>query len=405
MTSQNLKEMTIVGARTITSDLPDDLAALLLISPVPSEGPTLRLCAVGDIGLSGRVSATGSLLGYDTIFKEIAPFLRMANMSFGNLESPLSGEIAPNQLFSAPLIGAPILRNSGFTLISLANNHVYDYGRAGFVATVNAIRKAGLLPLGVGDNPAAAQALIRTDMNGLRVGWLACGRTLVPQMSTGPNYWEYNEQELLNAVERNRGDVDLLIVSIHIGLMYMDYPRPDHKAMAEKLLATGANLILMHHAHVLQGVQTTLQRRLCCYNLGNLVFDWTEGNVKTPVMVREQNEGAVFHFVLDRNGVANASAIPIWIDDKCVVHWASGLRGVEILNRLARISIELKGDFVSNFKQQRAERNMTGIFKVMWFHALHGNWSFVLESMKKIRLEHLEMMLRWLAGSVKRLAR
>jgi poly-gamma-glutamate synthesis protein (capsule biosynthesis protein) len=405
MTGPDHKEMTIVSARTITSDLPEDLAALLLISPVPTEGPTLKLCAVGDIGLSGRVSATGTLLGYDTILGEIAPFLRIADMSFGNLESPLTGEIAPNQLFSAPLIGANILRNSGFKLISLANNHVYDYGRAGLIATLEAVRKAGLMPLGVGDNPSAAQALVRTDLDGLRVGWLSCGRTLVAQSSMGPNYWEYNEQELLNAVECNRADVDLLIVSIHIGLMYMDYPRPNHKAMAERLMAAGANLILMHHAHVLQGVQTTSQRRLCCYNLGNLVFDWTEGNVKTPVMVREQNEGAVFHFVLDRNGVARASAIPIWIDDKCIVHWASGSRGIEILSRLARISMELKGDFVSHFIQQRADRNMAGILKVMWFHTLHGNWAFVLESMKKIRLEHVEMTLRWLAGSVKRLAR
>jgi poly-gamma-glutamate synthesis protein (capsule biosynthesis protein) len=57
------------------------------------------------------------------------------------------------------------------------------------------------------------------------------------------------------AVIQAQTDVDALIVSIHIGLMYIDYPRPQHKAMAERLMAAGADLILMHHAHVLQGVQ------------------------------------------------------------------------------------------------------------------------------------------------------
>ena len=343
--------------------------------------------------------------GSDAILAEVAPVLQNVDITFGNLESSLTEEIARGQLFSAPVTGALMLKKNGFKLIHLANNHVYDYGHAGLVATINAVRKADLIPLGVGDDPSAAQAMVRTDMNGLRIGWLGCGRTLVSQGNSGPNYWEFDEQELLKAIERNRADVDLLIVSIHIGLMYMDYPSPEHKAMAERLLAAGANLILMHHAHVLQGVQVTSQRRVCCYNLGNFVFDWTEGNVRTPIMVREQNEGAVFHFVLDRNGVAQAAALPVWLDDNCTVRWACGRRGVEILNRLARISRDLEGDFVSSFKQQRAERNTTGIFKVVWFHVLHGNWPFVLESVKKTRPEHMGMIMRWLAGAVKRFAK
>jgi hypothetical protein len=187
--------------------------------------------------------------------------------------------------------------------------------------------------------------------------------------------------------------------------MYMDYPRPEHKAMAERLLGAGANLILMHHAHVLQSVQVGSKKSLCCYNLGNFLFDWEEGNVKIPMMLREQNEGAVFHFVLDRNGIAQAAALPVWIDDRSTVHWASGTRGVEILKRLVRISRAIECDYAALFKRQRAERNTTDIFKVMWFHARHGNWAFLLESIKKARLEHMGMIMRWLIGALKRFAK
>jgi hypothetical protein len=154
----------------------------------------------------------------------------------------------------------------------------------------------------------------------------------------------------------------------------MDYPRPEHKKMAERLLGAGANLILMHHAHVLQGVEVTSERSVCCFNLGNFLFDWQEGNVKMPTMLREQNEGAVFHFILDKNGVAQAAALPIWIDDRCITHWAKGTRGLDILNRLIRISRDLEGDFVPAFKRQRAERNAAGISKVLWFHIRNGKF-------------------------------
>ena len=405
MKSENPMQLSLVKARTITDLVPEDLSALL-IAEFPTVGPTVRLCAVGDIGLSGRVGVSmSSPAGPDAILAEVAPVLQKADFTFGNLETPLTGGIARGQLFAAPITGAAMLKKTGFTLIHLANNHVYDYGQAGLVATLDAVRKADLIPLGVGDNPSAAQALVRTDMNGLRIGWLGCGRTLVSQSNSGPSFWEFDEQELFSAIERDRADVDLLIVSIHIGLMYMDYPRPEHKSMAERLLAAGANLILMHHAHVLQSVQVTPDRAMCCYNLGNFVFDWEEGNVKIPMMLREQNEGAVFHFVLDQNGVAQAAALPIWIDDNCTVHWASGVRGVEILNRLVRISVDLERDFDSAFTRQRAERNTSAIFKVMWFHVSHGNLSYVLESMKKARFEHVGMIMRWLAGVLKRLAK
>jgi hypothetical protein len=404
MSSKNPPQMTIVKARTVIEVVPDDLSALV-ITQLPTVGPSVRLCAVGDIGLSGRVEVSGSRWGFDTIIAEVAPVLQTADISFGNLESPLTGEIAPGQLFSAPITGASMLKRSGFKVINLANNHVYDYGRAGLAATLDAVRGAGLLPLGAGDNKSTAQKLVRTDMNGLRIGWVGCGRTLVPQSDSGPCYWEFDEQELCAAIEQARAGVDLFVVSIHIGLMYMDYPRPEHKAMAERLMAAGADLILMHHAHVLQGVQITSQRRVCCYNLGNFVSDWREGNVTIPMMVREQNESAMFLFDLDRQGVAQAAAFPIWIDDDCRVHWASGMRGIEILNRLVRISRDLEGDFLAAFKRQRAERNTAGVFKVLWFHVRHGNWAYVWECLRKVRPEHMGMVVRWLGGALKRLAR
>lgn len=162
-------------------------------------------------------------------------------------------------------------------------------------------------------------------------------------------------------------------------------------------MIAGADLVLMHHAHVLQGVQVTSQGRISCYNLGNFLYDWKEGHVQTPVTLREQNEGAIFVFDLRQHGIS-AAALPTWIDDDCRVRWATGERGTRILSRLSRISHDLQGDFALAFESQRAQRNTGPILKVLAFHIKHGNWRNIIDSLRRARLEHLKMLMRWLAG-------
>ena len=192
----------------------------------------------------------------------------------------------------------------------------------------------------------------------------------------------------------------MLAVSLHLGFMYLDYPHPEHKALAEKLLGEGVDLVLMHHAHVLQGIQVTDRGRTICYNLGNFILDWQEGHVRGEVMVREQNEGAVFLFDLDRQGVCRAAALPTWIDEACRVHWATGARGVRILDRLIRISQALEVDSDAAFWCQRSERNTGHALKTLAFHLRRGNLSLVWREVKKVRLEHVKMLLRWALGRI-----
>jgi Bacterial capsule synthesis protein PGA_cap len=394
---------SIVEAKSIIDHVPDGLPALL-IAQRPPVGHTVSLSVVGDIGLSGRAAATAYRQGGSTLLEEVAPALKAADITFGNLESPLASEIAPDNMFAAPVASAVTLCEAGFNLLHLANNHVGEYGQAGLAATLAAVLETGVIPLGAGKDLARAQQMIRTDRNGLRIGWLGCGRTLLPQEDAGPHYWEFDEGELLAAVGRTRPHVDVLIVSIHIGLMYIDYPRPEHKVAAERLMAAGADLILMHHAHVLQGVQVTSEGQVCCYNLGNFLYDWEEGNVKTPVMLREQNEGGIFWLEVDQQGIALVATLPTWIDKGCCVHWATGERGHRILQRLVRISRDLEGGFTVAFERQRAWRNTGPILKVLAFHAMHGNWRFVLHSLRSTRWEHLKMLLRWLIVLIRRVS-
>ena len=388
----------IVPARALLPELPADLSAILFHERAPV-GHTVRVCAVGDSGLSGQVGRTGSELGYGALLREVAPLLQSAAAAFANLEGTLI-ERPRDALFAAPPAAAEALRQAGVTIVHLANNHVYDFGPTGLASTLAAAAGANLVALGAGDDAAASRRLVRTECRGVRVGWLGCGRTLLPQ-DTGARFWEFDEQELLSAIRKARPSVDVLIASVHIGFMYLDYPHPDHRAMAQRCAAAGADLVLMHHPHVLQGIETTPDGKILCYSLGNFLFDWKEGLITNHVVVQEQNEGAVFVFDLDRSGVVRAAAVPTRSDEGCCVRWAGGDRGDAILDRLLRISRHLGGDYAAAFWRQRSERNTKHVLRMLRFYIVHGEWRSVWRMFTKVRRHHLRMLAHWALASLR----
>jgi len=391
------KEFSCLSARDLFHSAPDDLPALLLAQRPAQQVPT-RVLAVGDIGLSGRVRARVEQNGFEAAWGETHAILRQGDILFGNLECTLSDVIPSSSLFTGPSSSADALAKAGFSVMHLANNHVYDYGSSGARGTINAIRKAGIRILGAGETKREAAECVITETRGIKLGWLGCGHVLQPQNPCGPNLWVLKESELLRAVRMVRGSADALIVSMHTGYMYLDYPGPDQKVMAEHLISAGVDLILMHHAHILQGIELRDSGRLICYNLGNFLFDWEEGNVKGDVMVDAQREGAIFVFDFDRGGICKAAVLPTWQDDSCCIRWAVGERGHKILGRLSQLSNDLAGDFSAAFFQQRAERNTGHALKVLWFHARRCNVRYLVSSLLKIRLHHAMQFLRWLAG-------
>ncbi|HVH69052.1 MAG TPA: CapA family protein [Gemmatimonadales bacterium] len=389
----------VLPAQALGPELPDDLRAMLLYERA-AVGETIRVCAVGDTGFSGQVGRTASAAGYGVLLAEVAPLFQGSQVAFANLEGTFIEHPVGDGLFTAPPAAARALRQAGVTLVHVANNHASDLGPAGLASTLSALADADLVALGAGADASASRRLVRTDRRAVRLGWLGCGRTLVAQVGQ-PYFWEFNEQELLAAIRVARPTVDVLIVSVHIGFMYLDYPHPDHKAMAERCAAAGADVVLMHHPHVLQGVETTSNGKILCYSLGNFLFDWKEGLITNHVMVREQNEGAAFVFDVDRAGVRRAAVVPTWTDERCAVRWARGARGAEILERLLRISRDLRGNYAPAFWRQRAERNTNHVLRMLRFYIVHGQWSSVWRMFTKVRRQHLRMLVLWVLASLR----
>lgn len=380
--------MLRVSADRLVPAAPAELAALLAHER-PADGPVRRLCAAGDVGFSGRLAALAG--GHDP-FREIAWVVRGADLAFANLETPLVGEDPGGRLFAASTRAAALLAGAGFRLVNLANNHVLDYGPEGLASTLDALAAAGVGTLGAGDG---ARELVVTELDGLRVGWLGCARTLQPSS----RFWEYDPAALTAAVRDASPRVDVLIVSVHMGYMYVDVPHPAQRRHVLELLGAGADLVLLHHPHVLQGVEVAPGGGVACYSLGNLLLDWREGEVAVDQMVEEQRTGGLFLIDLDRRGVCRLAVLPLRVDDGWVVRWARGDAGRMILDRLERTSDCVDVDAL--FHRQLAERATGLAFRTALGEIRRGRLKGVLALLRRLRRHHLRMVLGWLGARFK----
>ncbi len=363
-------------------------------------GPACRLVAVGDIMLSGAVALRyPGGAGAGRVFSDVVPVLRGGDIVFGNLETPLCSATGERSLFRADPAMAEALSTAGFTILSLANNHILEYGPEGLRQSMAHLGPHGIKILGAGTSQEEARKPVVIERNGLRVAFVGLGRTLQGQPDPDlPGFVEWEEARAIEMIREARRQADVVVVSIHIGLMWVDYPKPAFKEAADHMLGAGASVILMHHAHVLQGFHA-VGGRLVVYNLGNFVADIYEGETGVTPVPDLQRQSAIFRIDLDRGGVARVEAVPIIADDEFRVQIAPDPVATSILERLERISVAIgNGSYHEAFARQRAALTTGNTLAWLVVHLRRGNWKELFGNVGRARPEHLVMLGRYLVG-------
>lgn len=147
-------------------------------------------------------------------------------------------------------------------------------------------------------------------------------------------------ENVRRAVAAARPHADVVVASFHWGEEYYSWPHDNQIALAHAAVAAGADLVLGHHPHVLQGwelmthqVGSQTRRALIAYSLGNFVFDapraWDSHTVETIIL----------HCTLNRQGIVAAQALPISIH-QCQPQPANAAQTKTILNQLQELSAE-----------------------------------------------------------------
>jgi poly-gamma-glutamate synthesis protein (capsule biosynthesis protein) len=246
--------------------------------PPQPRPPQATVIAVGDIMLEGY-----DLKGPDP-FRAVTKPLRAADIAFGNLECPLAtgGSRASKRFtFRAAPETAQLLADAGFDLLCLANNHSVDYGRDALKQTIATLESHGIGWVGAGTDAAVARSSWRVIVGAddqrrrtMTIAFLAYSHTRptnfyadARRAGTNPAIADNIRQDVTAAANAS----DAVVVSFHWGIEHARHPRPGERELARLAVDSGADLVLGHHPHVLQGVER-YRGAVIAYSLGNFVF-------------------------------------------------------------------------------------------------------------------------------------
>ena len=319
------------------TDNQPNLPTWKIISSNNESGPSVSLAAVGDMMFCREVGEQVRAHGADFPFDLVRPVLAQSDLVLGNLETPIARplpgiEKPAHAGFRSEPSCAAALREAGFRVLSLANNHALDCGRLGVEETRRWLNEAGLLWGGVGGDQAEAGRAVIAEFGGLRLGFLFRARVQKSARSSGgEQIARLSPTALLAAVAHLSEQVDCCVVSLHFGQELVDYPMPEEVQLARALVEHGAALVIGHHPHVLQGIERH-GKGLIAYSLGNFVFHKRTGL---------ESESAILRCRLAPHEVLEAELIPVEITPDLRPAPACGARGEALLQRVGKLSEKL----------------------------------------------------------------
>ena len=253
---------------------------------------SVTLVAVGDILFAGAMGRLMKTKGMDYPFAKMRKILRNADVTFGNLECCASKQGAPLDkkfTFRADPALVPALSRNGFKVVSLANNHTWDYGRDALRDTVDSVRSSGVLPVGAGANRAEAHRLVIIEKRGLKIGFLAYLGLLPPlvrESDTQPSVSIGSEERIADEVSKAKRRVNFLFVSLHAGEENAQKITARQKSFAHAAINAGADCVIGHHPHVVQS-EEHYHGKPIFYSLGNFAFSTTgrgSGSILTATL-------------------------------------------------------------------------------------------------------------------------
>lgn len=234
---------------------------------------------VGDVMLSRYVGEVMNGKGdYNLPFLKVADTIKDADLAFANLEGPISSRganVGSKYSFRADPRVVQGLQFAGFDIVSVANNHMWDYGPEAFLDTLSHLKDAGIAYVGGGYDFKGAHEGVVKDINGTKVAFLGY-TNLLPQSvsatenSAGVSY--LNDEQIIKDIQEIKNKSDMVAVSFHWGEEYQAQHNQQQERIAKAAIDAGASLVIGHHPHVVQEVERYKDGWIA-YSLGNFVFD------------------------------------------------------------------------------------------------------------------------------------
>lgn len=244
--------------------------------------PSIRIGAVGDIMIARDVQQHFLSSPDDFKMEEIVRELAINDFVLGNLETPVSRRGEPHHkqdphvTFCADPACLEILKILQLSAVTLANNHMLDFGPDALVDTRRHLDEVRMPHFGAGPDYHAANAPLLTEVNGVPIAFLgtvyiySSSTERAGRKSAGLADWRIGP--LLEQIRSLKAKGYLVVVTVHWGLEYSFFPVQYQVRQARKMIDEGATLILGHGPHYPQGIERYKDGEIV-YSLGNFIFD------------------------------------------------------------------------------------------------------------------------------------
>lgn len=272
----------------VTESLP--MPTVPALEPLPPEPVRIRITAAGDCTLGGEVKSgiderfddCAAENGLDYFLANVRDIFAADDLTIVNLEGPLTdatGRASKTYVMRGDAAYAGILSGSSVEIANLANNHTRDFGEEGYQDTLDALQAAGVAVSG-GD------IAYITEIEGYTIGFV------------GYEKWNHTAADAIAGVKAIRSQCDVVIASMHWGEEYHYTPENTQTRLGRALIDAGADLVIGHHPHVVQGVER-YEGKYIIYSLGNFCFGGNTNPKDKDCYIFQQE------FVLSDSGITD----------------------------------------------------------------------------------------------------
>jgi poly-gamma-glutamate capsule biosynthesis protein CapA/YwtB (metallophosphatase superfamily) len=308
-----------------------------------------RVLFAGDSMLDWGIQDIIIKYGPEYPVKDIKDFLKGFDYRFCNLETPISdkGEAHTEKkfVFRGNPKDVALLKHAGINGVSLANNHACDYGKAGILDTIDILNKNNIGSAGAGIDIGAAHLPLIVTINEIKVAILAYADIAFEDSFAGkdhPGVARAKIESIRDDIKQYRAFNDFIIISIHWGIEYSEYPEAREIKLAHAIIKSGADVIIGHHPHIFQGIEV-YEGKPIFYSLGNFIFGSINENAMENILVE-------ISFL--KNKINSFSVYPINGNGNTKMPFQykllSGDHAVRMLNKLVNISKPLASGFTQN---------------------------------------------------------
>lgn len=368
------------------------------------ENNEIKMLAVGDIGLIGQVAENINTLGAHHPFMHVSEHLTNSDILFGNLEMPFSDQGSDyskshqSKHFHHNDNAIDSLRHAGFSILSLANNHIMECGDQGLVKTITMLDSNKIRHVGAGTNINDAKSYNIIILKDTKIGFLAFSmKSSDSATDSKSGFAPIILNEIIENIKLLKHEVDFIVVSLHFGMMYMESPRPEDIETCHAIIDSGANVVLGHHPHVLQGVEQ-YKNGFIFYSLGEFIFDRKCGVRFVDLGSDIRRKSMILEIYFKKHESIRYNLTPTYLNDDYQVVISTNDKAINDIERFKKLSSNLLD--TKQYYEEAGSKLVGYELGGLFFHLKRGNFRYIVSKLSNLRIRHFRLFIGYIKRKI-----